>query len=96
METIKGGTNMPEYVLRMKELGHNGERIYFIDPSYAGWYLTSDIEKATVFEDLEEAEKVCEAVSNAVGSTYWDWSDIPPWPEVHLKETSQTLQSQEE
>ena len=65
------------YVLITKEC-----KSYFVDPSYQGWGLTKDLEKATTFDTREEADKVCEAVERAVCSTYWDYSDIEPFPEV--------------
>lgn len=63
-------------------LEQNSGTNYFVEPSFEGWKLTKDIEKATVFNSQETAEKMKETINRASVTTYWDWNDIQPWAVV--------------
>lgn len=55
---------------------------YFLNPSYERWDFTDDVEKATTFESFEKANEMKEIIERAVAVTYWDWSDIVPFPKI--------------
>lgn len=55
---------------------------YFLDPSYESWNFTKDIEEATKFNSLEEAEEMKDILDKAVCRTYWDSDDIVPFPTI--------------
>lgn len=55
---------------------------YFKDPSFERWELTKDIQLATIFYSWREATKMKETIERAILHTYWDFSDIIPYPEI--------------
>lgn len=65
------------YVLGTKE------KSFFVNPSSDSWGLDKSVHKATIFKELSDAVKVCEAVDRAVCTTYWSWDDIVPHPYVY-------------
>lgn len=64
---------MTKYVLKNKP-GIS----YFVNPSYDSWQFTQDINKATSFDSLEEAERVARAVNAGSDHTFWEWDETPP------------------
>lgn len=57
-------------------------RKYFKNASYTSWDFTEDISLADSFSTIEEANDMRDTLNRAIGSTYWDYSDILPEPRV--------------
>lgn len=55
---------------------------YFVNPSYSSWDFTDNVNNATKFSTHDEAVEVKETIERAIGVTYWDWSDIIPFPTI--------------